>query len=126
ICQDVTQLSWNDVPDCDIVIGGPPCQAFSLMGQRRPDDPRGKLVFHFLEVVKRKIPLAFVMENVPGMSASKVNDTRLPDLLSHQFELLGYTVGKFELMATDYLVPQRRKRLVMVGSRVHQPARPDP
>jgi DNA (cytosine-5)-methyltransferase 1 len=126
ICKDITQLSSNDIPDSEIIIGGPPCQAFSLMGQRKPDDPRGKLVFHFLDVVKQKKPLAFVMENVPGMSASKIDGIRLPDLLTHEFEQLGYSVGKFELLATDYLVPQRRKRLIMVGSRVHQPARPDP
>lgn len=126
ICEDVGRLAFTDIPDCDIIVGGPPCQAFSLMGQRRPDDPRGKLVFRFLEIVEAKAPMAFVMENVPGMSASRINDIRLPDVLCHRFECLGYRVTKFELTATDYLVPQRRRRLIMVGSRVHRPGIPDP
>src|SRR5205823_1328672 len=101
--------------------GGPPCQSFSLMGRRDPDDPNGGLVFTFLEIVKAKCPLAFVMENVPGMAASKIDGMRLPDVLTLQFKKLGYKVVKLRLAASEYLVPQARKRLLLIGCASHVP-----
>jgi DNA (cytosine-5)-methyltransferase 1 len=112
---DVTQVPLGEIPSADVVIGGPPCQSFSLVGQRRPDDPRGALVFRFFEVVEAKRPQAFVMENVPGMAASRINGQRLPEVLADAFAGLGYEVSLFRLLATDYLVPQLRRRLVLVG-----------
>lgn len=116
VCDDITQIPMSKIPDSEVIVGGPPCQAFSLVGQRRPDDPRGKLVFHFFEIVKAKRPLAFVMENVPGITASHIDGRRLPDVLEELFSNLGYDVVRLQLNATDYLVPQRRKRLIFVGS----------
>lgn len=112
---DVTEVPLDEIPSADVVIGGPPCQSFSLVGQRRPDDPRGALVFRFFEVVEAKRPRAFVMENVPGMAASRINGRRLPEVLAEAFTGLGYEVSLFRLLATDYLVPQLRRRLVLVG-----------
>jgi DNA (cytosine-5)-methyltransferase 1 len=112
---DITKLSPHEIPEADVIIGGPPCQSFSLMGRRDPSDPNGKLVFTFLEIVKAKRPLAFVMENVPGMAASKINGVRLPDILQLQFRNLGYNVVKIALLATDYFVPQVRRRLLLIG-----------
>jgi DNA (cytosine-5)-methyltransferase 1 len=122
---DVSRIAASDLPDSDVIIGGPPCQSFSLVGQRKPEDPRGKLVFEFMRIVREKEPLAFVMENVPGMAASTVNGRRLPEVLVESFQELGYMVEKFHLHALDYLVPQRRKRIVLVGSRISNPERPD-
>jgi len=122
---DISDLSADAIPDADVIIGGPPCQSFSLVGQRKPDDPRGKLVFEFLRIVREKQPLAFVMENVPGMAASTINGRRLPEILEETFAELGYLVERFQLHALDYLVPQRRKRLVLVGSRIARPVKPD-
>lgn len=122
---DISDLSSADIPDSDVIIGGPPCQSFSLVGQRKHDDPRGKLVFEFLRIVREKQPRAFVMENVPGMAASTINGRRLPDVLEEKFAELGYIVEKFHLHALDYLVPQRRKRLVLVGSMAARPVKPD-
>ena len=65
------------------------------------------------------------MENVPGMAASTINGRRLPDVLEEKFAELGYFVEKFHLHALDYLVPQRRKRLVLVGCMTSRPVRPD-
>ena len=124
LCKDITQIPIQDIPDADVIIGGPPCQSFSLVGQRQPDDPRGKLIFHFLEIVKAKRPRAFVMENVPGMAASRINDVRLPTFLKASFTDLGYKVKQMELHAVDYLVPQLRKRLVLVGCLERQPEQP--
>jgi len=122
---DISDLSSSDIPDSDVIIGGPPCQSFSLVGQRKQDDPRGRLVFEFLRIVREKQPTAFVMENVPGMAASTINGRRLPDVLVEKFTELGYIVEKFHLHALDYLVPQRRKRLVLVGSMAARPVKPD-
>ena len=115
ITGDLTEVPLDDIPSADVIIGGPPCQSFSLVGQRQPDDPRGALVFRFFDVVNAKRPRAFVMENVPGMAASRVNGRRLPEVLADAFRSLGYGVSLFRLLATDYLVPQLRRRLVLVG-----------
>jgi len=127
LCADLTKLPISEIPEADIIIGGPPCQSFSLMGRRDPADPNGRLIFTFLEIIKEKRPLAFVMENVPGMAASKVGGMRLPDVLRVQFKDLGYKVVKLRLAASDYLVPQARKRLLLIGCalRVPQMVAPD-
>ena len=82
-------------------------------------------MFEFLRIVREKQPIAFVMENVPGMAASTINGRRLPDVLEEKFAELGYFVENFQLHALDYLVPQRRKRLVLVGCLTARPAKPD-
>jgi len=115
VCGDIDQIPTSEIPDSDVIVGGPPCQSFSLVGQRQRDDARGRLVFRFLEIVKAKRPIAFVMENVPGMAASRIGERRLPDVLQESFLELGYHVTRLNLTATDYLVPQRRKRLLLVG-----------
>ena len=71
---DINQVILDELPDCDLIIGGPPCQSFSLVGKRKPNDPRGECVFKFLEAVEKKQPTAFVMENVPGIRASWVEE----------------------------------------------------
>lgn len=115
ICGDISEIPLTEIPDADVIIGGPPCQSFSLLGQRQNEDPRGKLVFNFLDIVRAKRPLAFVMENVPGIAASKIEGRRLPDILLEAFRKLGYQVAKMNLTATNFLVPQLRKRLFLVG-----------
>lgn len=125
VCDDIMEISLDVIPKADVVIGGPPCQSFSLVGQRRPDDERGKLVFRFVEVVRAVKPLAFVMENVGGMAASRWNGRALPDVLVAMFEDLGYQVSKMLLTATDYLVPQRRRRIFIVGCLRSRPQIPD-
>ncbi|TPV47446.1 DNA cytosine methyltransferase [Pantoea deleyi] len=112
---DINELSINTIPDTDIIIGGPPCQSFSLVGQRRPDDQRGQLVYRYVEIIRAKKPRAFVMENVPGMAASNINGKRLPDILVEEFMSLGYTVSVMKLDASNYLVPQKRRRIFLVG-----------
>lgn len=117
VAGDINEL-LDSIPKATILIGGPPCQAFSLVGRRVPEDPRAKLVFSFVEAVKRVEPDAFVMENVPGMAAAKVDGDRLSDYLTIAFERIGYQVEVLSLIATDFFVPQKRKRLIMVGRRI--------
>jgi len=114
----VVEDIWNiidKIPNADLVIGGPPCQAFSLVGKRLENDPRAKLVFAYAHVIEKLRPRAFVMENVPGLLASMINSRKLLDFLADNFTKLGYLVEILHLVATDFLVPQRRKRVVMVG-----------
>ncbi|EMX8899023.1 TPA: DNA cytosine methyltransferase [Enterobacter roggenkampii] len=109
---------WNvieKVPETDVIIGGPPCQSFSLVGKRLDNDPRGELVFAFQKVIDLRRPSAFVMENVPGLLASKINDERLHNYLARQFDEMGYEVSILKLTATDFFVPQKRQRVFMVG-----------
>ncbi len=112
---DINEIPIEEIPDSDVIIGGPPCQSFSLVGQRQPNDPRGKLVFKFVEIVRAKQPRAFVMENVPGITASRIKGMPLLDTISEEFSDLGYKVIRMKLKATDYLVPQLRHRIILVG-----------
>jgi DNA (cytosine-5)-methyltransferase 1 len=120
----INELSNSEILEADVVIGGPPCQSFSLVGQRDPDDPRGSLVFRFVDVVRTKRPRAFLMENVPGMLSSRINGARLTEVLVEQFAELGYTVGVYSLLATDFLVPQKRRRVFIIGGRGFEPVEP--
>jgi len=97
----------------DVVIGGPPCQGFSISGKRDVDDPRNKLYTGFLEVVKHVNPKAFVMENVPNL-VSMGQGAILKKILS-DFEKQGYSLEYKILTASDFGVPQNRKRVFIVG-----------
>lgn len=117
IVGDIDSIGLTEIPRADVVIGGPPCQSFSLVGKRQPDDVRGRLVFRFVDVIDHIRPKAFVMENVPGMAASRIEGRRLTDILTGAFEVLGYRVTRMALVATDFLVPQLRRRVFLVGHR---------
>ena len=99
----------------DVVIGGPPCQGFSISGKRDPDDPRNILYQRFVDVVLHSRPLVFVMENVPNM-ASMGSGAILRAAIG-EFEDLGYSVFAKVLIASDFGVPQNRRRLFVVGVR---------
>jgi DNA (cytosine-5-)-methyltransferase len=97
----------------DVIIGGPPCQGFSLTGPRDFDDKRNKLYLAMIETVKRYQPRAFMIENVPGMANLYKGEVR--DEIVRRFTKLGYTVTYKIVCAADYGVPQIRKRLVFIG-----------
>ena len=99
--------------EVDVVIGGPPCQGFSISGKRDVDDPRNKLYQGFLKVVKHVNPKAFVMENVPNL-VSMDNGEILKKILG-DFKNLGYCLEYKVLTASDFGVPQNRKRVFIVG-----------
>lgn len=122
---DINELDLDDLPDCDVIMGGPPCQSFSLVGKRKPNDHRGKNVFRFFDAIEAKDPDAFVMENVPGILSSKINNKKLIDILERDFGKIGYKVKRHKLMATDFGVPQKRKRVVLIGSKNGQAEMPD-
>lgn len=97
----------------DVVIGGPPCQGFSVAGRMDPEDPRSKHVFDFLGTVARVKPKAFVMENVKALASSR----RWVDVLAALEQRMGhaYEVKTVVLNASHWGVPQRRERMFLVG-----------
>ncbi|AZA79833.1 DNA (cytosine-5-)-methyltransferase [Chryseobacterium sp. G0186] len=100
----------------DIIIGGPPCQAYSLLGRHKENienDPRNKLYIQYGRFLKKYTPKAFVFENVPGLlSANKGQHFKN---LKAYFRKLGYEVHHETLDASDYGVVQARKRIIIVG-----------
>lgn len=94
----------------DIVVGGPPCQGFSMANrQRLIDDPRNYLYKSYVEVVKKVRPKFFVMENVKGMLS-------VAEQVKEDFRNIGYSVGCHVLNAKNYGVPQNRERLIYIGN----------
>lgn len=102
-----------DKKNIDVIVGGPPCQGFSLSGPRNFDDSRNKLYLAMIETVKRFSPKAFVIENVPGMATLYGGEVK--NEIIKRFTEMGYRVNSTILCAADYGVPQMRKRLVFVG-----------
>ncbi|MET3938228.1 DNA (cytosine-5)-methyltransferase 1 [Paenibacillus sp. PvP094] len=113
----------------DVVVGGPPCQGFSLTGKRKADDPRNTLFLEFLKAVKLTKPKYFVMENVlgilsykfekiTGISGTQYTDILAPDVICKEASLFGYQVSWKLLNAKDYGVPQNRLRVIFIGHKV--------
>lgn len=121
LCADLLTLLPKEVSakyninNVDVIIGGPPCQGFSVAGKRIIDDDRNKLYKSFVRFVSYFKPKAFVMENVPNILS--MGDGIIRDAIINDFESLGYDVEHKVLMASDYGVPQNRKRAIFVGLR---------
>ena len=98
----------------DIVIGGPPCQGFSVAGRMDPRDPRSRHVWNFLHVVETVKPRAFVMENVKALALNR-RWTSLLDRLKERAEELGFETRLYLLNAADFNVPQARERMFLIG-----------
>ena len=114
--RSITDVAANEVPDCDGIIGGPPCQSWSEAGALRGiNDKRGQLFFDFIRILKDKQPLFFLAENVSGMLAGRHKDA-LNNIIN-LFEESGYNVSYQLLNTSDYGVPQDRKRVIFVGYR---------
>lgn len=113
---DIRNLSASEIPDCDGIIGGPPCQSWSLGGKSLGiQDERGRLVYDYIRIVKEKSPKFFVMENVAGMVTPR-HIQSFNEFLN-LFRDAGYTV-KYELInAADFKIPQERLRVIIVGIR---------
>lgn len=97
----------------DVVIGGPPCQGFSLTGTRNFDDKRNRLYLAMIEAVDVLKPKAFLIENVPGLA--RLYNGTVKDEILKRFDDLGYNVSMKILCAADYGVPQMRKRVFFIG-----------
>ncbi|ECQ6575333.1 Alw26I/Eco31I/Esp3I family type II restriction adenine-specific DNA-methyltransferase [Listeria monocytogenes] len=97
----------------DIINGGPPCQGFSLAGFRNPDDPRSKLIYEYVDVLKEVQPKVFVFENVQGLLSHEKGNT-FRELLK-MFSDIGYKTEAKLLDFSDYGIPQKRKRVIIIG-----------
>lgn len=106
-------IGANSPDEIDVIIGGPPCQGFSLSGKRMIDDPRNQLYKSFVEIVAEIKPKVFIMENVPGLV--RLFKGRVKEEVIHDFSDLGYDVNMQLLSADDFGVPQQRKRVFFVG-----------
>lgn len=128
LCKDITQITKEEVDALtgnaspDIIIGGPPCQGFSLANKRRnqvADDPRNRLFYGFVKFINWYSPKLFVMENVKGLLSMK--DGAVLKTILDEFRRAGnfggYDVEYKVLLASDYGVPQNRERVIIIGTR---------
>lgn len=140
LCKSITDINKEEVDGLlngvvpDIIVGGPPCQGFSLANKRRnkvADDPRNKLFYSFVKFIHWYSPKAFVMENVKGLLSMKNGEVlkTILDEFSHAGDFGGYDVVYKILLASDYGVPQNRERVIIIGTRKDLklfPHHPDP
>ena len=114
--RDIRTIPSSEIPECDGIIGGPPCQSWSEAGALRGiEDSRGKLFYEFIRILKDKKPKFFVAENVAGMLAARHKEA--VQNIIQQFENCGYKLYIKLLNAADYGVPQDRKRVFYIGLR---------
>lgn len=118
--EDVLKATGLSVGELDLLAGCPPCQGFSRLRTRNRavsvDDPRNDLVFEFLRFISVIKPKCVMLENVPSLG----DDSRFQEVCKQLVEL-GYSYTTKVLDASNYGVPQRRRRLILLASRVHQP-----
>ena len=127
ICKDIKQLDSKEISDAlvkkgfnneiDLIAGGPPCQGFSQIGKRQLDDPRNSLIFEYVRIIFELKPKYFIFENVPGLASGKHRNF-LKELIL-KFEAIDYSIAQpiKILDASVYGAPQKRKRLILIGSR---------
>lgn len=105
----------------DLIVGGPPCQGFSQLGKHKKNDPRNQMWREYMRFVAFFKPKMFLMENVPQLLTSDAFPR-----MKKMAEELGYEVREKVLHAVEYGVPQKRKRAIILGSRIGEPKHPDP
>lgn len=114
--RDIRNIKSSEIPDCDGIIGGPPCQSWSEAGALRGiNDERGKLFYEFIRIIRNKQPKFFVAENVSGMLAD-IHKIAVENLIK-KFNESGYNIFIKLLNAVDHGVPQDRKRVFYIGFR---------
>jgi len=114
--KSIRDIELDEVPACDGIIGGPPCQSWSEAGKLRGiKDQRGQLFFEFIRLLEAKQPKFFLAENVAGMLAKRHADSLAS--IQKLFKQTGYRLSFQRLNAADYNVPQDRKRVFFIGYR---------
>lgn len=114
--RSIVDVPSSDVPDCDGIIGGPPCQSWSEAGAKRGiADKRGQLFYEFMRILADKKPKFFLAENVSGMLLATHGDAL--ENIKQMFTDIGYDLSFKMLNVSDYGVPQDRKRVFFVGYR---------
>jgi DNA (cytosine-5)-methyltransferase 1 len=124
IFEQVQKLAGNR--SLDLLVGGPPCQAYSLMGRsadpnRMQGDARNYLFKYYIEFLVKFEPKYFVFENVTGLLSAKDQDgNKYLDLIKEAFKNAGYKIAVETLTASDFGVPQHRKRVIIIGKKVKE------
>ena len=125
LCDDISKITKENIlkiignEKVDVLVGGPPCQGFSLAGKRDNGDNRNKLVMDYVRIVKDLNPKFFVLENVLGLLSMKDEKGNLViDNLKKAFSKIGYKINYKPLFAHHYGVPQKRQRVFIVGNRL--------
>lgn len=129
--EDIQKVSGKQILDMcgmsarevDVIIGGPPCQGFSVSGKRIIDDERNKLYKSFVELVAEIKPKVFVMENVPGLI--RLFNGQVGEQVVEDFTNIGYRVKYRILSADNYGVPQQRRRVFFIGVNKEKFSNPD-
>lgn len=120
-CEDIRKLSADklNTQSVFIIMGGPPCQGFSLSNTKTRDmsNPNNRMFEEFLRFVDKIAPTWFVFENVYGLTKFKNGEENIQNHIENRFRDIGYTVKSKILYASDFGVPQRRNRLFIVGNR---------
>jgi DNA (cytosine-5)-methyltransferase 1 len=116
ILEDISKISSEDIPDCDVVVGGFPCQGFSQANmKRKADDPRNKLYLEMIRIIRDKKPKYFIAENVRGILS--LDKGKVIEQIVSDFNELNYNVSYSLLNCADYGVPQKRMRVIILGIR---------
>jgi DNA (cytosine-5)-methyltransferase 1 len=138
ICEDIRKFSkksnlekFLEETEIDVVCGGPPCQGFSLAGKRDKNDPRNMLFSNYIRVIRNVKPKYFVMENVEGILSMKFDifkgiknkiyeNKTVAEILKDEFFQIGYHVEHKVLQASDFGVPQIRRRVFFLGHKIRR------
>ena len=115
---DITKIKGENIPNgADLVIGGFPCQGFSIANNKRSmKDERNFLYKEMLRIIKDKNPKFFVAENVKGILS--MGKGKVFEMIKNDFESIGYKVDARLLNAAEYGIPQARERVIIVGNRL--------
>lgn len=113
---DLTKINTDELPDFDVMVGGFPCQTFSLVGQRKGmEDERGEIIFHLIKIMKEKNVKIFLLENVKGLINHNKGESL--KIILNALDEAGYYVKWEVLNSINYGVPQMRERVYFVGIR---------
>lgn len=115
VCGDISKVEVENIPDSDVILGGFPCQGFSLSGPRKIDDSRNALYKHYVRIVAAKNPKIFVGENVKGLLT--MGNGQVMEAIIDEFSACGYNVFYKLVNAKDFGVPQDRERVIICGFR---------
>lgn len=119
LIKDVRDINPSQIPDFDILVGGFPCQSFSISAQNPPrlgfKDERGMLFFEMVKILKEKKPRAFIAENVKGILSA--NHKKAFPMIMKEFSEAGYHVQYYLVNASKFGVPQKRERVIIIGFR---------
>ena len=121
VCEDISKLSPESfntkykIDSIDVIVGGPPCQGFSIAGKRDKKDPRNSLFMEYVKYLNYFNPKAFIMENVMGILSMKNNSNeKVIDIIIKELSK-NYNCIICKLYASDFEVPQNRRRVIIIG-----------